>query len=585
MNLYSLFLKNKKEFFILGIAFLFYVWFVLKYSTVEVLFLGSFYGDIQLVGNYFDGSLQISDLISRFGDYHGMLGYNVLLLINAAIFHYTAYFDIVVNFIIVMVTALILINSISNSLEQKNKIYFFGIFLSSVILFCTMQGTSATMETQVRLGLFFFIISSYLINKLITSANKNILFFLTLVSIIFTINIFGTLYNFAGYPVIFLVLLYLYIFKKDNKAIYILIIYSLCLIGYFFEYDIFLSNSNEGSVIDKLLYWVNQPIQFINAIAAYYGSSVLGWSTYADKVVSGNSYLTIGYTILMINITSIVLYYKSKMSHKTYLPLFLHGYTFFVIILVLIGRTSFVENPWDWGINNWYQVHTKISLVSSIWIMMFTLDKLKYNVKSMNYFISVIFLILLSTLSFGIKNDLKRAPYIKLWYQEFQRWMYINVDEMPINSNQETPLLASYENTKIGLDILKKYKLSVFKNIVYATKLDKNTELFTGKLYNDNWVGANLKMYMNTVDGKLNIDLYLPNEHYSPNSLTIFIDGVSIGTQDIKEIGMHHLEFKTLPNKNVVVRAVFGKSIVPKELGIGEDQRELSAIVNRFEFE
>jgi len=154
--------------------------------------------------------------------------------------------------------------------------------------------------------------------------------------------------------------------------------------------------------------------------------------------------------------------------------------------------------------------------------------------------------------------------------------MLTDIDDMLIDQNGLTPLLVDKNSTKIGLDILKKYKLSVFKNITPA--------MFNIKLYDDNWAGPNLTAHMNTAGGKLYVDLFLPNEHFSPNTLTIFIDGVSIGTKVMSEAGTHHLEFKTLSNKNVSIRAVFGKSFNPKRLGIGEDQRELSAIVTRFEF-
>jgi len=578
--------SNKIELVSLLVAFIFYASYIYTYYFTEVLFLASFMGDIQLVSKYFDGTLDFNDLFSKFGE-HGMFGYNCLLLINASVLHYTVYFDMILNGINVFLVALFIIISVSNSIEKKNLLYFFALLIIIFYLFNVMQGGSATMETQVRLGLLFFVCSSYFINKSLLSNKIDKYLYISILLIIITINIFGTMYNFAGYPVIFLVVVFLML-KSKNKhlnARYIFIVYSIALIAYFFEYGIIgAGNANKKSIIEGMLFWLERPIEFIHGIAIYYGSATLGYATFADKVISTTNYLYIGYVILSINIIATVLYFNSRMYQKTYLPIFLQSYTFFVIILVLIGRYSL--DDWLWGSNTWYQVHTKVGLVSAIWIILYATNITNNSfTNKIKLFSFILFFILFIGLMFGTYNELKRAPYVKIWYQNIQKCMFVDAKDMPINPDGMTPLMVDEKTTEFGLNVLKKYKLSVFKNILYTAILDKNTKLLDGELYSDNWVGPNLKMYMKTGGGKLHIDLYLPNEHFSPNSLTIFIDGVSIGTQFIKEVGTHHLEFKTLPNKNVILKAVFGRSIIPKELGIGEDQRELSAIVNRFEFE
>ena len=113
--------------------------------------------DILFVEKYLSGNLSISDFFKPFGE-HGMLGYNMLLIINAIIFSYTSLFDLWLNVVNVFIVSFVFLyfcffkNGNYNLFTNISGVFMF------LILFNPMQGSSLSMESQVRLGFLFFVI-------------------------------------------------------------------------------------------------------------------------------------------------------------------------------------------------------------------------------------------------------------------------------------------------------------------------------------------------------------------------------------------------------------------------------------------
>src|ERR1700753_969909 len=63
----------------------------------------SWFDQLPLINKWFSGSLRIRDLVTLYGE-HGMFGYNILSIVNAAIFRFNSYFDAVLNLLEIVAT-------------------------------------------------------------------------------------------------------------------------------------------------------------------------------------------------------------------------------------------------------------------------------------------------------------------------------------------------------------------------------------------------------------------------------------------------------------------------------------------------
>ena len=575
-----------------------YILYVSLVYSVEVLFLASFSGDVQLVGKFLDGSMIPKDLLRKFGE-HGMLGYDILLLVNTYFFQYSSRFDLVLNCLNVIICAGFTIALIYKNTTCKSVYYYVGILLVSVVMFSTMQGSSATMETQVRLGLMFFLFSSYFVSEIFVNKTKKNTLFYGILLIILSINVFGTLYNFAAIPMVFLIAIILTVKERKFNIKYFLIIlaYIFSAVLYCYMYKLFDNvDIRSGSILTGTLFWLNHPMELMKAILAWNGSTVLGYSVIADKIIPDWLYLSIGATITTIYLTSIILFIKVKMYKKTMLPMLLIGYSFAIIFLILVGRYTYAD--WMWGTSFWYHVHTKLGLAASIWIYIFACSSEKplnstiSTIDRRNYYITlawISFIMITAGLSLGIISDLRRAPNVRNWYENIASYMSVDESEMPVDKDGNTPLLADRVTTRACLQILKKYHLSLFshppKYIKPSNELLYTSKLVYGNYSSDRWISKTIKANMNTgIDGMLVGKINIPNKYVLPNKISIFLDNQEVYSNKYLAVGDYSFKIHVQPGKDVVVKINMDKAIIPKKLNIGEDQRELSVILKSFVF-
>lgn len=602
-------LNNVKKFFreyaieiiIVAVCALGYVLYVSLFYSTEVLFLASFYGDVQLVEKYLTGVLVFKDILIPFAE-HGMLGYNLLLLLNLTLFNYTAHFDLVINCINVLTCGIFLAYCIKDSVANRNIAYYFGIALVSVVMFSTMQGSSATMETQVRLGLMFFLFTAFFVSKIILRNTSNKTLIAAVILIFISINVFGTFYSFAGSPAFF-ILMILFSFKNrkiDGHYYIIAGAYLVATILYLWMYGKLGNDGPEsGLIFNGIKYWMIHPINLLQSIFVYNASSIIGQSVFLRLEsqylsVAEWIYLLLGFFVTVFYVYTIWLFVKTKMYKKTLLPLLLQGYSFFIIMLILIGRYKYGT---FWGISSWYHVHTKLGMAACIWILIYAFSK---DQKSKSFspaslaLNSVIgyssYLVIACCLLLGIYADISRAPYVREWYKNIANYMYVDASDMPVDKNGNTPLLTDKSTTIKCLRILKKYRLSVFRDSYDIVKpgpeLTNKTQLILGNYYTDGWISKVIKVKMNTgMRGHLLGKIYLPDKNFAPNGITIFLNNTEIYSQRFNGTGSFFFEVDCEQDKEAIVKIVMDKAIIPKQLGINEDQRELSAILSEFYFE
>lgn len=440
------------------------------------------------------GNLHFVDLFSRYGE-HGLFGYNLLLLMNVKLFHFTTLFDVVINDIAVFICGFLIIHAVLTTLNNtKTWIKWIAAILVAIPMFYFFQGSSQDMETQVRLGILFFLIAMYFVDRIFRNTECSKRFFIgTIIAILLSINIFGTMYSFAGVPCVWLITLYILIKgKKINRNNSIVsIVYVATIPLYLAEYRISLSylrGKSSGKSFGI--------IDFIKSMSAWCANGFTGWAFHESEAYHHRVYLLFGAFILLLSLFCIWLFFKSKMCENSWLPLMGIFYSLGVGVMIYIGRGE----SWEWMTNNWYTVHIRLLPACMIWILIYSIVNSKALIGEKKNSLSIIscvtgsaiIICFIGIISTGNYYSAVRAKYEKEWYQDMQKYLFVQDEiDMPVDDNGQTPLLNTLDKTMNTIKLLRENNLSVYR---YWNAYKKAPGVVTGEItfqdghWDDGWV-------------------------------------------------------------------------------------------------
>ena len=591
--------------------------FIIIFGGVYVGFCSGFminlpyctwFSELGLAQKFLDGTMKISDLFFRYGE-HGLFGYNLLFLLNLKLFNINTLFDVYVNDINVILIAVLTLILVRKSLKDRKGIFYPAFSaLICLVLLSTVQWSSGGMETQVRLGILFFVIAAIFIDRSIREKVSVRYIIVTALLIILNINVFGTLYTFAPLPLIFILMLIYSIRHKQIKRDYIVIAgtYLFSTIFYIYSYSLFSGGtiSNTG-IKSNLLQMLQNPFEVIKSIFSFNASGLIGYSAIADGEISPHRFLFVGFIITCVYIYAIFRYCKSKMYRDTTVPLMFMAYTLTQLPMVLIGRVV----SWQWVAEGWYVVHTKLGLAACIWIIIYDIQKLRsakelsalsvkektekkaYKLKCAYFVISILtFIVFTGALVFGSKCDFKRAPNIKVWFENMKPYLYVdNASDMPVDSAGNTPFADNLSHTMWSIGILKEYKLSVFAHPLVNTpqmaSLPAARRLIGFYSYEGSriWMSQSSSAVMYTGDnGNMTLKGDLP-DFLLPNKITIYINDQQVYSNSLTSNDVN-VQLKTAEKSYVTVKIVMDRSVVPSQIGKGQDQRNLGLRIETLYF-
>lgn len=160
--------------------------------------------------------------------------------------------------------------------------------------FGVIQQSSGAMETQVRLGILFFVILVYYVDKLLAADNKDDYLLLKTVFLIFvSTNILGTMYSFAGWPAILVVMLYDAYKTKHVRKDYIVVCstFVVSCILYLLQYKDATKTTFETGVFERIIHIVLNPFVSIQTFCGFSAGSLLGYGIYNDHYISEKAFL------------------------------------------------------------------------------------------------------------------------------------------------------------------------------------------------------------------------------------------------------------------------------------------------------
>lgn len=119
---------------------------------------------------------------------------------------------------------------------------------------------------------------------------------------------------------------------------------------------------------------LSHPLEALKFIFASFGSSVIGIDAFfACNYFSPDSIVFIGLIIVLLYVLAIILFFKSRMYERTYLPLLLIIQTFFYLGSMMIGR--FKLGGMDYGMSSRYTCISIYGLAALSWIFIFILAR------------------------------------------------------------------------------------------------------------------------------------------------------------------------------------------------------------------
>ena len=528
--------KYKFEIIFLTIGFVFFVWFCNSYM-VELPHL-AWFSQFQLLEPFFNKRLDLIKILSVKCGTHGLLGYNLLFLLNTVCFKMTTFFDVYLNDLIVLIIGIVSVCQLRKLSAKKDFSYLIALFLVCFTAFSSIQLSSGTMETQVRLGILFFVLASLYIDKILINdySKKDLIWAITLIFL--SMNVFGTAYSFAGVPVIFLVCIIIFVKnrKLDIARLSVIISYVFATILYFIQYFYLVDGFNrgkEGSLLMCLVEIITHPLEVIRAICGYNASGLIGSAGFLDGKVSSRFYFALGAVVSAIMIFAVIKFIQLKIYKQTFIPVLFIGYSFFVPLLVMLDR----EISLEWVINEWYVVNTKLGIIGTIMILFYIFQRSALNSLSKVVTIGSLAVIFVFSL-YGNILHVKRAKPVRAYYEAKQPYLFAqSIEELPVDGNGLTPLLATPEDTMKAIGLMKKYRLSVYKHYgafekylkmfgKYEPGSTRDTINVLSGVYDDFWLEKLSEFELKTKGkGEVTLKFYYNGELSGSETGKIYVDG------------------------------------------------------------
>lgn len=570
---------QKFDMWVFCILFAAYCGFCL-YLMSEVPYL-TWFDFTPIAEKFAAGTLGFSDLLWAYGE-HGMLGYSLLFLLNVAVFNMSVFFDVWLNNICVLFVALCCYWFIRRTVDE-GPLYRPAILLLALVSFNFMQLTSGAMETQVRLGAALFIPVAWMSGEAILF-QKSPRYLAAVVGLTFlNINVFGTMYSFAGIGACMLAAAVVMVCrKKVQRGPLVVLVCNIAFTAlYLVEYGTFGRGGMKGSVLGPALGTVfTSPFETAKAFIAYLGSTVLGAAGY--KVLPGWLYLLVGLAVAAIYGFAIYCFFSGKMYTRTLVPLLFMVYTVATFGMVFLSRIHLVEGSlWTLFPNWWYHMHTKPGAIACVWILLYysTIKSEHLPVLVKKYVGRCLTFLLVALMLAGNAMALYRVPHERQYYLSKQPYLFYTEEFMPVDEDGITPLTESKDMTMNAIEVMKNLHLSVYRyHDIYENSLEHlafDTSGGEEGLWDDGWAEPYVRTSVTAgATGRVSLLLYYPGEITDDLKGTVQINGVAHNFKITDDNIL--LEYEVEPNSEVdiVITSEFVYS------GLSEDdERQLSFVL------
>lgn len=592
------FMKFIKNNLLIIIAFIVFILLEIIYvnrSLINVLYLDGLM-QVPNIEKYYNGTLNISDISHQWGE-HRLIGYSLIFLLNAIFFGLNTRLEqflfVLCYFLIGLVLYIKYKEFLKNVFKRNFKKWMEISYVPILFLiFGLTHPPGMLMTTQFVIGTLFFILLIGFFDRICLDSKKwaDLIWFVTLFSVYL---IFFSGANFLGALLGFIVcFLFKILFSNKKKPSFSCLI-SIVLVLFLVIVYLSLNKFDQDGVglLQKIILFTSYFKESFLSLLAGISATTLDIHTFQEVLGGRDVFVLINGSILFLTgIYSIYKYIFLKMYKLTYLPLLLMFYSVGLILSTRLGR---LNGGWLWPMNEWYAFHLYFYLIGILWILFYDvlrkyiqspIKRFRFIFGENRWSLTVFVFTIVWIFSFQIFSNLaqwRRGPYIKQWLEPKKVALLYPTDE-----NLED-LLWTKEDSLKAIDILKKYKLNVFK--------ENNSSNFV-KLYgwnNDGWINKSARATIKSgLEGVILVNISLPRETFIKiykNSLMLqfLVDGKTVKKQylssDSFDNGSIDVIFDVPKNQELNLEIKLDKSFIPKDSGLGKDSRELGIIVNKLE--
>lgn len=201
------------------------------------------------------------------------------------------------------------------------------------------------------------------------------------------------------------------------------------------------------------------PLDVKDFLLAAFASSVVGVDVFfASTYLSYPMMLIVGMIIVSFYILALVLFFKSGMYERTYLPFFLIVQTFFYLGLMTIGRFELGK---DYAMASRYTCVSIYGIAAMVWIFIFILARPEKPKKVLKGTILTGLAIVFSGLLLTSIVVWRIQPERKAYLQELHN-IALRVDTA--TSEELSKFLEGPELVRDSLLLLREYKLNVYRS-------------------------------------------------------------------------------------------------------------------------
>ena len=566
-----------------------------RLSSANVAYL-SWFAHVPMIERAFAGTLEWTDLVQRYGE-HGLFGYNALLLINLKFLDLNVLFDAYLNAGVVAAVGVIVartyLRTLPPGVSEKAAVFLF--LPVALALFTVTQGSSGAMETQVRIGTLGTLLIAVNIDRVLCDprAKAGAPAMLALAALVLGgVIVFGTLYSFAWFPALWLMLGWTA--WKDRRTRAFAAMTALTLVGaipaYLIFYDVTLAfGGSDGGLVDRAGYI------FLSLLGSLSSATLTRSFWENDPTLSLRWLLLNGSFVAVAYGTSLVFAWRSRMIDRTWLPILMIASSLGVALMVALGRAGHMD--WSGGTNYWYAVHTKFGLAGCLWIFADALGTVQSRqikrVHARAACAGGAALVLCLLISNAV--DWRRAPHVRRYFESMVPYAYSS-QPMPVNDRGETPFHATPGETQAAMDVFRRHRLTFFADTPVGddTAAPVPTVLAGGELSpsarlgpgwhtpegRQRWVSRKAEIsFVTGREGTVAVEGFVP-PFLAPNRLVFSVNGTERKALAVKE-GAFLSEWTGEAGERVALSIECERHIVPAATGLGADQRELAAIITR----
>lgn len=326
---------------------------------------------------------------------------------------------------------------------------------------------------------------------------------------------------------------------------------------------------SDGSFFENV---IANPLFFIQMFTASFSSEIIGVETVLKYANGIEIAYVLGMIVMLFYGISIYCNIKYKIYYQSYIPLILIMSGICNHIIILFSRWGF--HVVSYGMSSRYELQYLEGLLGIILTAAFTVKDLHVKSRTLSksglYFMT---LILIGGSIITTFDEVQKAPY-RLEFSKYMKNVIYTYDCYSDDELKEMFVLQDGNQCREALDLLKKYRLSVWKDV--GNDLESSYKVYG--VYEDGWLEkeSQIVTYSGKID-KITLGFYLPDNSLDnaegDQKMEVTINGEKYVC--VPQEGRFDLEFDDIQDAAADIKIKTSFSIQDA----GEDTREKSMVL------